>query len=90
MTISKEILWGFLKMGTLKPGASYTYENVDGITYSIRDGDLETRTEIGRILKKHDYDWNEILEVSRSNSTLQDAVERVKILYELSKDHGKK
>lgn len=78
------------QMGNLVPGSSYTYEHIDGVTYSIRDGDLETRTEIGRILKKQDYNWNDVIEESRSNTLLQDALDRVKILYELSKDHGKK
>lgn len=84
-------------MGQLKPGSSYIYEYVDGITYSIRDGDLNTRTEIGRILKKQTFNeslkenqlWHNIRQEAKSNPVLQDALERVKIIYELSKDNGK-
>ena len=85
-------------MGTLKPGAKYIYEHADGITYARESGKLE-RTVIGQHLDPFsknltlDYEletvWKDIIKESRTNPTLQEAVDRVKILYHLSKDHGK-
>jgi hypothetical protein len=85
-------------MGTLTPGATYIYERVGGTVYSREFGKLE-RT----VIKQHldpfsenltlDYEletvWKDIIKESRTNPTLQEAVDRVKILYHLSKDHGK-
>jgi hypothetical protein len=34
--------------------------------------------------------WKDILRESRTNPILQEAINRVKILYHLSKDHGTK
>jgi len=34
--------------------------------------------------------WEEIVREGRTNQALQDALDRVKIVYHLSKDHGKK
>jgi hypothetical protein len=34
--------------------------------------------------------WKDIIKESRTNPTLQEAVDRVKILYHLSKDNGEK
>ena len=39
-------------MGSLKPGVSYNYEKVDGVTYATEDG-TSYRTVIG-------YDWDTI------------------------------
>lgn len=36
---------------------------------------------------KEEYEWREILKNSKDNPTLQEAIERVKILYYLSKDN---
>jgi hypothetical protein len=41
-------------------------------------------------LIKEDKLWGEIRRAARSNQILQDALDRVKILYELSKEDGKK
>jgi hypothetical protein len=35
-----------------------------------------------------EYIWNEILEAADNNPTLQEAIERVKIIYYLSKEDG--
>jgi hypothetical protein len=85
-------------MGTLTPGATYIYERVGGTVYSRESGKFE-RTVIGQHLDPFaenltlDYEletvWKDIIKESRTNPTLQEAVNRVKILYHLSKDHGK-
>ena len=87
-------------MGTLKPGATYVYEKANGITYAREFGadpstrkeigwDYDPRTSDGRPLRDHIMDdklWGEIRRAAKSDITLQEALERVKILYYLSKD----
>jgi hypothetical protein len=80
-------------MGTLKPGASYIYERADGVTYAREVGaPFHTRFEIGRdydrILKDEQNLWRDIVEESRKNLQLLEAMERVKVLYYLSKKNG--
>lgn len=86
-------------MSRLKPGATYIYERIDNIVYAREAGsDPSTRFEIGR-----DYDpktkswgeqvledkmWGEIRRMARTNPTLQDAVDRVIMIYKLSKDYN--
>jgi hypothetical protein len=86
-------------MGSLKPGATYIYEHADGVTYAREFGDHPSnRFEIGRtfIKKQKDYVeqqsqfWIDVVEAAKENKVLQDAIDRVKILYELSKDNGQK
>jgi hypothetical protein len=91
-------------MGTLKPGATYVYEKAEGITYAREFGadpstrkeigwDYDPRTSDGRPLTDHLMDdklWGEIRRASRTNTVLHEALERAKIIYHLSKDHGKK
>lgn len=80
-------------MGTLKPGATYIYEQVDGVTYAREHGtDPKDRFPIGwevdakKELKKYHNDvlWSNILKEAETNSALQQAVERVILLYKLS------
>ena len=91
-------------MGNLKPGAKLIYERVDNVVYSREFGaDPSTRTEVGwdydartsdgRPLHDHIMDsklWGDIHRAAKTNSALQEALERVKIVYNLSKDNGKK
>lgn len=82
-------------MGTLKPGASYIYEREDGVTYAREVGaPFHTRFEIGRdydrTLKDEQNLWRDIVEESRKNLQLLEAMERVKVLYYLSKRDGSK
>ena len=82
-------------MGQLKPGATYIYEKADGITYAREFGSLpSTRFEIGRDLKRKDLDeqneWIKIRVAGKENPALQAAIDRVILIYHLSKDHGKK
>ena len=82
-------------MGNLKPDAKYIYEKADGITYAREFGAPHNeRFEIGRdyeqFLKDELRLWEDIVRAGRTNQALQAALDRVKILYHLSKDHGKK
>ena len=82
-------------MGSLTPGATYIYEKADGITYAREFGAPHSdRFEIGRdyerFLKDELQLWEDIVREGRTNKALQDALDRAKIVYHLSKDHGKK
>jgi hypothetical protein len=84
-------------MGSLKPGATYIYERADGIIYAREFGaDPADRFIVGYESGK-DYEplvnsirenqlWNEIRRVAEINPALQEALDRVKVLYKLSKD----
>jgi hypothetical protein len=87
-------------MGSLKPGVTYVYEKADGITYAREFGsdpstrkeigyDYDPRTSDGRPLHDHIMDskmWGEIHRMAKTNPTLQEALDRVKIIYHLSKE----
>jgi hypothetical protein len=86
-----------VKMGSLKPGATYIYERADGIVYAREQGaDPRERFVVGYESGK-DYDpvrndikenqlWHEIRLAAKTNPALQQALDRVKVLYELTKD----
>jgi hypothetical protein len=82
-------------VSNLVPGATYIYERADGRTYARIMGSTE------RVLIGEDYDlevkrrrqeltdeWMPILEQADTNPALQDALERVKVLYELTRQHN--
>jgi hypothetical protein len=82
-------------MGSLKPGATYIYERAEGIIYAREVGaDPSTRQVVG-YESGQDYDpvrrdkinWHNLLEASKDNKALADALDRVIMLYELSKQH---
>lgn len=86
-------------MGRLKPGATYIYERdgskvyaremnahpgdriLIGYDYDGSGKELEHRLE----KYKEDHLWSAIRKEAESNPALQDALERVKIVYELSR-----
>jgi hypothetical protein len=86
-------------MGTLTPGTKYIYEKADGVVYSREFGadpstrkevgwDYDPRTRDGRPLCEHimeDKLWGEIRRAALTNEMLRKELDRVKILYELSK-----
>lgn len=80
-------------MSRLKPGATYIYEQVDGIIYA-REFQSTDRIEIGRTSDRVEHDqiewdlWKEIVEQSRFNPALQSELERVKIFYLLMKGNA--
>ena len=86
-------------MGSLKPDAKIIYESPDdGDTVYARYAGESERWLVGQSTKakdridliKEDKLWGEIRRAAKSNEILQDALDRVKIIYELSKDNGKK
>jgi len=89
-------------MGTLTPGATYIYERADGVTYAREFGkterkeigwDYDARTTDGRPLHDHIMEsklWGEIRREAETNPSLQEALDRVKVLYYLIKEDGDK
>ena len=89
-------------MGTLTPGATYIYERADGVTYTREFGkterkeigwDYDARTTDGRPLHDHIMEsklWGEIRREAETNPSLQEALDRVKVLYYLIKEDGDK
>lgn len=87
-------------MGTLKPGATYIYERDNGITYAREIGadastrreigwDYDPRTSDGKPLHDHILEskmWGEIHREAKTNPSLQRALDRVIMIYKLSKD----
>jgi hypothetical protein len=92
-------------MGTLKPGATYIYERNGEEIYAREAGQTERtmigyqyenkidpRTHDGRPLYEHikeDRLWGEIRIEARTNKVLQAALDRVILVYHLSKNNGK-
>jgi hypothetical protein len=82
-------------MGNLKSGATYIYERADGITYAREFGSTD-RTAIGWDYNvklkldqlKEDKLWEEIRQAAKNNPVLQLELDRVIMLYHLSKEHG--
>jgi hypothetical protein len=93
-------------MGSLTPGATYVYERNGEEVYAREVGKTERkmigyqyenktdpRTNDGRPLYEHmreDKLWGDIRREARTNTALQEAMDRVILIYHLSKDHGKK
>ena len=91
-------------MGNLKPGTTYIYERADGVTYAREFGsDPLSREAIGWEYDPRTSDsqplHDQIMEskllgnihrAAKTNSALQEALDRVKIIYHLSKDNGEK
>ena len=84
-------------MGTLKTGATYIYEKANGVTYAREFGaDANTREAIGWEANKVDTvfgipvdilaEWVAITNAAKTNPALQDALNSVKMLYELTKN----
>jgi len=81
-------------MGNYQPNETYIYERADGITYARKFGDPpDQRFEVGRDFDnqklyddlKHAKMWGEIHNMAKSNPALQDAIDRVIVIYELSR-----
>jgi hypothetical protein len=93
-------------MGTLTPNATYIYERNGEEIYARESGKtdrtligyqyenkVDPRTHDGRPLYEHikeDKLWGDIRREARTNTALQEAMDRVILIYHLSKDHGKK
>ena len=82
-------------MGSLTPGATYIYERNGDTVFRREFGATERevvgydhRTPDGRPLVDHmqeDKLWGNIRQAAKSNPALQDAIDRVIIIYKLSK-----
>lgn len=76
-------------MSRLKPGATYIYENADGVIYAREiNAAPDTRIEIGRTFGSNIQDdllWNDIRKTAQTNTALQEALDRAIIIYKLSK-----
>ena len=83
-------------MGQLKPNTKYIYEHVDGKTYAREFGspdrvligetyDAKYDAELTRLKNELTGTWIPILEAAKHNPALQDALDRAKVIYELSK-----
>jgi hypothetical protein len=79
-------------MGNLKPGATYIYERADGVTYAREFGatdrtaigwDYNTKLKLDAL--KEDKLWDEIRQAAKINPALQIELDRVIMLYHLSK-----
>jgi len=82
-------------MGRLRPGATYIYEQADGVTYARESGAPVTeRFEIGRTVGRRELDehneWVQIRLAAKKNPALQRAVDHVKLLYKMTMDYGQK
>ena len=79
-------------MGTLKPGATYIYERVDGAIFAREFGKTE-RKMIGYTqdsspeMQLYRSEINEILSMCERDSTMKDLLEQLFVLYNLKKNH---
>ena len=80
-------------MSQLDPGAAYVYEREGGRVYARRVGTLE-RTLIGEDFLEDIQarrtalakEWEPIVLAAEQNPALQEAIDRVKILYALTRE----
>ena len=86
-------------MGNLKPGANYIYENSNGVVYAREiNSPHNERFEIGRTLDRQQSDqfnreielWKDLKSAAENDPLLQEALDRVILLYHLRKEDGKK
>lgn len=93
-------------MGSLTPGATYIYEKADGVTYAREFGaDATDRFPIGwdyisqpaiktssifGIPVSELTIYIEMMEAAKNNPALQEALDRAKLVYHLSKQDGTK
>ena len=76
-------------MGNLKPGSTYIYEKADGITYAREFGSTDRQAigwdySVGQQVA--DDMWRDIRFHALTNPTLQKALDRVIMIYKLSKE----
>jgi hypothetical protein len=79
-------------MSQLEPGTTYVYEREGSRIYARKMGQTE-RTLVGEDFlediqarrEKLAREWEPIVYAAEQNPALQEAIERVKILYELSR-----
>ena len=86
-------------MRSITPETIYIYESPDkgGTVYRRKFGEIDRELyrvsdEVSEQLAeiREDKLWDEIRRAAKSNKVLQDALERVILIHQLSKDHGTK
>jgi hypothetical protein len=80
------------KPARFKPGESYIYETANGITYARLAGAApQSRFAVGQQYDQGPKislrDWYDVLECSRDNVALQEAVDKCIMIYRLSKEN---
>ncbi len=73
-------------MGKLKEGASYIYERDGGTIYAREFGSSERRVIGMDYPVTEPINWHDVVIVAKTNPALQQAVDRVIMLYKLSKE----
>ncbi len=81
-------------MGTLKPGATYIYERVDGRIYAREFGKTE-RQLVGYDLKQQEVaerryymtEMNSVLLMCEKHPDMKDLLDKLFVLYNLRKQH---
>jgi hypothetical protein len=85
--------------GSLTPGVTMIYERANGIVYARESGaepstrkevgwDYDSRTSDGRPLRDHMQNaklWGDIHRAAKTNPALQEALDQVMVIYNLSK-----
>ena len=78
-------------MGSLKPGATLIYERANGVITAREFGSTEKKVVGYDVLsspeQRYFSEWNDILRAAETNPALQEALDRVKIVYNLSKEN---
>ena len=74
-------------MGTLKPGATYIYERDKGVVYAREFGSSEKQVIGMDYPVTETVNWHEVVLLARTNPALQSALDRVIMLYKLSKEY---
>lgn len=76
-------------MGSLKPGATLIYERANGVIYAREFGSSEKKVVgydvTGSPAQRNFSEWNDILQAAETNPALQDALDCVKIVYNLGR-----
>ena len=76
-------------MASLKPGATYIYEKSNGITYAREFGSIERKAiggDSSALIQEGAQQGYDILVEAETNPSLQKAIDRVIMIYKLSKD----
>lgn len=74
-------------MGTLKEGATYIYERDKGTVYAREFGSTDRRVIGMDYPVTETVNWHDVVIVAKTNPALQNALDRVTMLYKLSKEH---
>ena len=73
-------------MGTLESGATYIYEREGGSVYARKFGSPDRKLIGMDYPVTETVNWHDVVIVARTNPALQSALDRVIMLYKLSKE----